>query len=241
MLKIAICDDKETIRETVKENVGKYLSEMNLLCEIDTFVSVEEFMDLGIEVICYSVVFVELNAQHFVTAQKLRKYSSETYLVFLADDTRYSLEGYKVGAVRYLLRKDKDLPASVFECMAAVIDKINNSAQSKIFKFNESEKKVSLDRILYIESRLHKLEFHIMEDKVVTYTLYGTLNDLENILDNGDFFRIHQSFLVNFKHVKAVCGYEMMLDNKQVLRIPKKRYRNVKNVFMEYMGMDNEG
>lgn len=190
MLRIAICDDKDTVRQTVKESVEKYLSETNLLYEIDTFASCEELLELGIEVICYSIIFLDINKRHFVTAQKLREYSCEVQIVFLAEDTAYSLEGYKVGAVRYLL-KDDVLEASVYECMDAVFDKMNNGVTRKVFKFNECEKKVSLDRILYIESRLHVLEFHIMEDRLVTYTLYGTLKELEKEMCDFHFLRIH--------------------------------------------------
>lgn len=43
---------------------------------------------------------------------------------------------------------------------------MNYVAQKKKFNFNEGTKIVALERLLYIESRLHKLEFYIMEDKL---------------------------------------------------------------------------
>lgn len=45
----------------------------------------------------------------------------------------------------------------------------------------ECEKEIILDRILYIESKLHKLEFHVIEKGLVIYSMYGTLNELEKI------------------------------------------------------------
>lgn len=39
-----------------------------------------------------------------VTAQKIREYSSEIYIVFVTAYINYSLEGYKVEAIRYLLK-----------------------------------------------------------------------------------------------------------------------------------------
>ena len=84
---------------------------------------------------------------------------------------------------------------------------MNYIVLKKYFKFNECEKNVQVDRILYIESRLHKLEFHIMEDKVLIYTLYATLNDMEREMMEYKFIRIHQSFLVNLKHIKSITGY----------------------------------
>ena len=89
---------------------------------------------------------------------------------------------------------------------------------------------------MYIESRLHKVEFHIMENKLITYTLYDTLNHLEKEMQKFDFLRIHQSFLVNLKHVKSVRNYKVILSNNQKLMIPKARYKDVKNAFIAYKG-----
>ena len=60
--------------------------------------------------------------------------------------------------------------------------KMNCIVLKKYFKFNECEKNVQVDRILYIESRLHKLEFYIMEDKLKKYSIYGKLDELEKEL-----------------------------------------------------------
>ena len=120
--------------------------------------------------------------------------------------------------------------------MDAILNKMNFIVLKKIFKFNECEKDVPVERILYIESRLHKLEFHIMEDKLNVYTLYGTLNELEQKMIDFSFLRIHQSFLVNLKHIKSVTGYKVILSNNQELIIPKARYKDVKNAFIAFKG-----
>lgn len=120
--------------------------------------------------------------------------------------------------------------------MDAILNKMNFIVLKKIFKFNECEKDVPVERILYIESRLHKLEFHIMEDKLNVYTLYGTLNELEQKMIDFSFLRIHQSFLVNLKHIKSVTGYKVILSNNQELIVPKARYKDVKNAFIAFKG-----
>ena len=75
-----------------------------------------------------------------------------------------------------------------------------------------------------------------MEDKLKVYTLYGTLNELEQEIIDFSFLRIHQSFLVNLKHIKSVTGYKVILSNNQELIIPKARYKDVKNAFIAYKG-----
>ena len=106
-----------------------------------------------------------------VTAQKIREYSSEIYIVFVTAYINYSLEGYKVEAIRYLLKNNTNLEASISECMDAILHKMNLVVKKKKFKFNEGEKEINIDNILYIESKLHKLQFYIMEDKIKIYNL----------------------------------------------------------------------
>lgn len=120
--------------------------------------------------------------------------------------------------------------------MDAISDKMNYVIKRKIFNFNEGIKNVSLERLLYIESQLHKLEFYIMEEKLNKYTLYGTLNDMEDELADNTFVRIHQSYLVNMKYIEKVSRYEVLLSNGVKLKIPRARYRYVEETYVSYKG-----
>lgn len=239
MLRIAICDDEKPFRENIKKYVGNYLLNKEISFEIETFSSGKEFIELGIEMVRYNIIFLDINMDEIdgiATAQKIREFSSEIYIVFVTAYINYSLEGYKVDAARYLLKNNVNFDDSICECMDNILNKMNYVVLKKSFKFNECEKDVLIERILYVESRLHKLEFHIMEDKLRTYTLYGTLNELEKEMSDFKFLRIHQSFLVNLKHIKGIVAYKVILSNNQELIVPKARYKEVKSAFIAYKG-----
>ena len=51
-----------------------------------------------------------------------------------------------------------------------------------------------------------------------------------------DFIRIHQSYLVNMKHIEKVSRYEALLNNGIKLEIPKARYKFVEETFVSYRG-----
>ena len=144
--------------------------------------------------------------------------------------------GIEIKQYRYLLKNNANLEASIRECMDAILHKMNLVVKKKKFKFNEGEKEINIDNILYIESKLHKLQFYIMEDKIKIYNLYGTLNELENELKDFHFIRIHQSYLTNLKYIRSVKCYKVLLCNNQELLIPKARYKNVKDAFISYKG-----
>ena len=60
------------------------------------------------------------------------------------------MEGYKVDAIRYLLKNNTNLEASISECMDAILHKMNLVVKKKKFKFNEGEKEINIDNILSV-------------------------------------------------------------------------------------------
>lgn len=239
MFRIAICDDEMLFTEQLKEMISAYMMDKGFVFKIDTYSSGEELIELGIEIVQYTVVFLDINMEKIngiMAAETIRKMSRELFIVFVTAFVDYSLEGYRLDVVRYLLKGNASFKNTVNECMDAIMDKMNYSVTKKEFDFKEGKREVSLERILYIESNLHKLEFHVMEDTLKVYTMYETLNILEDKLSEYNFIRIHQSYLVNIKHIKNVARYKVILSNGVELSIPKVRYMDVKKKFISSQG-----
>ncbi len=239
MFRIAICDDEVLYTEELKELLSGYMTEKGLVFEIDTYSSGEALVKLGIEIVQYKVLFLDINMTKIngiMTAEQIRKISREIIIVFVTAYVDYSLEGYRLDVVRYLLKGNANFRSKVNECMDAIMDRMNYSVIKRKFDFNEGKKELSLERLLYIESNLHKLNFHVMEDTMKVYTMYDTLNMLENKLSENNFIRIHQSYLVNIKHIKNVVRYKVILTNGLELSIPKVRYTEVRKKFIAYQG-----
>lgn len=196
MFKIAICDDENLFTEELKELISGYMMEKGLIFEIDTYNSGEALVELGVRVVRYTVVFLDINMKKIdgiKTAKMIRKVSREVFIVFVTAYVDYSLEGYRLDVVRYLLKGNANFQSNVNECMDAIIDKMNYSVIKRKFDFKEGRKEIVLDRLLYIESNLHRLEFHVMEDDETVYTMYEILNVLDDMLSENGFIRTHQS------------------------------------------------
>lgn len=239
MFRIAICDDESLFAEELRELLSEYMMEKGLVFEIDIYGSGEALIELGIEVIKYTAVFLDINMEKIdgiKAAEKIREVSREVFIVFVTAFVNYSLEGYRLDVVRYLLKGNVDFPSMVNECVDALVDKLSYSVTKREFDFKEGKREISLERLLYVESNLHKLEFHVMEDDLKIYTMYETLNALESKLVAKDFVRIHQSYLVNIKYIKNVVRYKVVLTNGIELVIPKARYTYVKEQFILYQG-----
>ncbi len=240
MLKIAVCDDESFFREEIKELLVQYLNANGILYEIDTFSSGAQFVALGIGMLKYNIIFLDINMDELdglATARKIREISKDVFIVFITAFVNYTLEGYKVDAVRYILKNNDSMQDAICECMDAIREKTQYEVTWKEFQFHEGTKRLSLDHLLYIESRLHKLEFHVMEDEIKVYTMYETLNRMEEALKEYYFIRAHQSFLVNMKYIKSMKRYELMLSNGMRFDIPRARYKTAEEKYVMYRGM----
>lgn len=241
MFKAAICDDESCFRQTIQELICNYLSKNGILYQIDTFCSGEDFLSSGIAMINYTVVFLDINMSTMdgiTVAKKIRSLSKEVFIVFITAHVDYALEGYKVNAIRYVIKDNnqKKFQDAISECLDSVIEKMNYVVVRKMFGFKEGTKEISLERIIYIESNLHKTFFHVIEDEFMLYTLYDTLDSVEEKLADNNFIRIHQSYLVNLKYVKSILRYKAILYDGTELVIPKIRYMQVKEAFISYHG-----
>lgn len=239
MFRIAICDDEKVFAEELRELVSACLTKKGILFEIDLFESGEELAALGVGITRYTAVFLDINMEGMdgiEAAGKIRAVSREVFLVFVTAYISYSLEGYRLDAMRYLLKGDLNFSGMVEECMDAMLDRLNYAVGKQEFAFREGKKEVALERLLYVESRLHKLEFHVMEDAMKVYTMYQTLDKVQELLGEHGFVRIHQSYLVNLRHIRSVSRYKVVLTDKTQLAVPKARYADVSARFTQYQG-----
>lgn len=238
MFRIAICDDERIFAEELKMLISACLSERRIAFGIDIFKSGKEFVAIGEGIARYTAVFLDINmdgVNGIEAAKKIRSVSREVFIVFVTAHISYSLEGYRLDAVRYLLKGGSGFPAAVQECLDAIIRKLN-SVVEKVFNFREGRKTVGLENLLYVESRLHKLEFHVMEGTVNIYTMYGKLDEVEDMLGEGSFIRIQKSFLVNLKYIRNVTGYQVVMTDGLEITVSRAKYTDVKDKFTHYQG-----
>lgn len=105
-----------------------------------------------------------------------------------------------------------------------------------MFDFREGKKTVKLEKLLYIESRLHKLEFHVMENTENVYTMYQKLDKVEDMLGGDRFIRVQKSYIVNLKYIRNVSGYRVVLADGLEIAVSRAKYMDVKDKFTQHQG-----
>ncbi|MCR1985087.1 LytTR family DNA-binding domain-containing protein [Blautia coccoides] len=239
MIKIAVCDDERFYRLRIKKLITKYFGKKDILCEIDTYSSGSDLVKAALDIPKYNIIFLDINMEGMdgiQTAQAIRKISEEVYLVFITAFITYAIEGYKYNVVRYLVKDNNKFQELLEECLDAILSKMNFKVETRVFEFIEGKKSVNIEKILYIESDLHKIVFWIIADKICQYSLYGKLNTFEESLKSLGFIRIHQSYLVNIRYVETIKNYKATLVTGDTLPMSKSKYKFARDIFIEYKG-----
>ncbi len=112
MFRIAICDDEEYFRNREKKLIEQYMGKRKYDCLIDLYASGEKLLERTDTDMPYDVIFLDISMEEMdglQTAGRIRKLSENVYIVFVTAYITYALDGYKVGAVRYLLKEEAGL------------------------------------------------------------------------------------------------------------------------------------
>lgn len=246
MIQVAICDDEQFYREKIQSLLRQYFGNRNLDYAIQLYPSGEEFLSRRENSVKYDIVFMDISMKELdgiQTASQIRAFQSDTQLVFVTAFIDYALEGYKVNAVRYIMKDTLD--TAIPECMDAILEKMRLAQVT--FSFMDGEATLYTDNILYIESQKHKSFFHYMQSctinssatrsGIITYQMYEKLDLIEQRLSDYGFLRIHKSYLVNMKHIRRLSNYTAFLDIGEELPIPRLRYQAVRELYVTYKGV----
>lgn len=227
MINVAICDDNVSVTgkiETMLQNIAK----KNFI-QMDTEVFWEgEHLSEAIEQgRCFDIIFldIEMGREDGITvARRIRKIDKKLLIVYVTSYEIYMKESFEVRPFRFLVKpvNEKQLE----DCFQAAYEDINTEDRYFRYSYQRVNHKVLISKILYFESNRRKMK--IVTEKE-SFIFYGKLNDIEKSLaqSKATFLRIHQSFLVNYKHVEGI-GYDfVVLDNGKRISISEDRRKDI--------------
>lgn len=235
MLQIAVCDDEKMFRDYFINRIDEYLRNMKISYKIHKFSSGEDLISDASST-AFDVVFMDISMEGIdgiETAKLLRERKRDICIILVSGHMNYVLEGYKVMALRYLVKEKLD--ASFDECMEAVLKQFHLHTDQLLFQFAGGEIYLTPDEIGMVESRGHKLLFYGPEGEI-RGQMTEKLDNIEKILCAYEFLRVHKSYLVNMKYITEINHYRLYLSCGMELPVPKTRYPGVREEYALYKG-----
>lgn len=161
------------------------------------------------------VLFLDLHLPGLKGLDFLRSLQHPPQVILTTAYHEYALESYDLGVVDYLLK-----PID-FERFVRAVQKlkspVSSAATSRPFHFFNANKKmlrVWIDEVLFAESLKEYVRLNLPEGKSLVTKM--PLGELERILAQANFLRVHRSFLVAFRHIEAYSSGSVQVSGKEI-------------------------
>ena len=229
---IAVVEDTLETRNQIVSFIERFEQEANESFLVHIFQDGDEIIDEYVPK--YDIIFLDIEMKRLdgmKTAEKIRALDKDVILIFITNMSNYAVKGYQVDALSFLL---KPLPYFAFSVeLKKSVERLKNKKQNfVIIPTQKGIEKVNTSDILYIESIKHQLVF-VTKDK--TYTMVGTLKDMEKKLKVHHFFRSNSCYLVNLATVTGVEENNLRI-NEHELRISRPRKKDLMKALTDYIG-----
>ncbi len=243
MLKVLIIDDETKSRETIKDMLEIFCHGIDVIAQADS-------VKTGISAIKQynpDLVLLDIRMPDGTGFDLLRQIGPVNFkLIFITAYEEYAIKAFKFSALDYILK-----PIDPVELIEAIDkskkmitnDSLNiqlNSFLSNIDASSKETKKIALksmdsinlvevNEIVRCESNGNYTSFHMTDGEEIVVS--KTMKEFADILDDHDFFRVHQSHIINLRHLKCFIKNEdtcIMRDNSKVPVSFRKRDELIK-------------
>ena len=242
MISACIVDDEKKGRDSLQRLLEEYCKEVEVVGQANSVETAYQFILKNKP----ELVFLDVEMPQGSGFELLKRFEKINFkTIFVTAHQHYAIKAIKFSAVDYLLK-----PVDVVELVAAVnhaIDTHNHNHHlhySVLLENLENNKtgKIAIpvkDGVAFI-SPLEIIRFqadgtytHIytQTDK---YTATKNIKEYEELLHELDFFRAHNSHLINLKHVKhfsRVDGYFAQMSDGSVVEVSRRK----KEQFLQLM------
>ena len=232
ILKTILIDDELKSRDNLRQLLLKYCPNVEIVAEAGSAVEALNLIrELKPDLIFLDIEMGEVSGFDLL---KLLSGQQSFEVVFVTAFDKYGIQAVKACAIDYLLK-----PINILELSNAVEKasvQINPKRENERLKElvanidrGDDEQRIAIplsDKIEFLAiNKIVRLEAegnytHIYLDNKNQYLVCKTLKEYQELLENQNFIRTHQSHLVNFRkisaYVKTDGGYIAMEDGSQV-------------------------
>ena len=246
MIRTIIIDDELMARETIAEMLSLYCKEVEVVALADDVGS-------GVDVIRKhqpDLVLLDIQLINGTGFDILKKLNSHDFkVIFITAFEDYAVKAFKFSALDYILKPidpdelieavDKarqlmsaDAMSLKLKALFDNMDSLSKEGKKIVLKTANNVHLISLQDIIRCQSDKNYTHFYVIGlDKIV---VSKTLKDYEDILTDYNFYRAHQSHLINISHIKryekADGGYLVMSDDS-VVPVSFRKKEQLMNLF----------
>ena len=178
------------------------------------------------------LLFVDINMPDLNGLDFVRSLERKIPVIFTTAYSEYAIDGFQVDALDYLLKpisyasflKSANKAKTWFD----INHKSNEVVQPQMdYLFVKSEHRlirILLSDIKYIEGSNEYIIIHLMKEKPLTTLM--RMKNIESMLPENHFMRVHRSFIVNLNQVKVIERNRIIFDEKIYIPVGEQYKEN---------------
>lgn len=202
-MKVLIVDDESLALARLK----RVLNDNNIFDIVefsDPFEAIKEISKTK-----FDAAFLDISMPNFnglELAELILNIEPKTFIVFQTAYEEYALDAFKKGGMGYLLKPVEDIELKkTLQKISLYKEEKVNSSKKILGKVSDKIYLVEIDEIFYIKADLDEIIIRTKDNFVYAKKKIG---DLEEILKDKNFFRVHRSYIVNVDKIKSIKSVE---------------------------------
>jgi len=230
-VRIAICDDEEHIRKSLRDVINNYNSLPH-----DT--QIKEFSDgealiIGHKEYPFDIIFLDIQMEGMsgiYTGHEIRSIDKSVIIIFLTSHQQYVYQSFIIEPFDYIVKPVDD--DTINNVLSRALKKYNDQHYIVKVKWKDTTHAIDVSKIVYLEGRRRHVVF-VTKDS--THECVGKLDEYERQLAPYGFLRCHIGFLVNMNYIKSIGNNSIStIYNHELLMSARKRQDCLKafNLFL---------
>lgn len=218
MLKCIIVEDEVLAQDVIRNHLAR-IGQMELLGVYRTAPEAQTALqDLDVDVLFLDIRLPGMSGLHF-----LRSLADPPLVVLTTAYAEYALESYEFNVIDYLLKPisferfskavNKILDGRLYSLSGTPVEASGTAVGARdedhiFIKSNSKFFRVDFSEILYVQGMKDYLKLYTPDFTLVTH---HTMNEMEKTLPSRQFLRVHRSYIVATKHIRAIYGNSIEL------------------------------
>lgn len=231
---IAIVDDLESDRCSLGDLLERYFESVGMNLAMDVYESGEAFLQRTTDSE-YDLVFLDIFMKELTgmeVARQMAADGSRCPVIFLTTSMDYALEGYEVGAFRYLLKPVDQ--AKLEQTLSVFMDRFQKGERKLPLMVDRTRVFVPYRDLYFLSSVMRTTEVH-MKNKVWKQSSAINFQKTVAPLENDSRFRCcSKGIVVNLSHVTGMEKDAFILDNGEAVPISRRNMAQAKRQYLDF-------
>lgn len=167
------------------------------------------------------LMFLDINMPHLSGLELLESIEKPPLTILTTAYSEYALDGFRLHVVDYLLKpytfqrfvQATQKALDLYKSRLVLQKNEVNKTEDMYIRQGDSFQRIDWDDILFVEAMQNYLKLYLKEK---TFVIHQTMVSLEDILPKDQFYRVHNSYLVNTNFIESISGGRLFVDNHEI-------------------------